>query len=95
MDYLKKYNLTDLDIIDIKENLDDLDYEEFLNNQENIENIIKYLLNIGISNIKDILKYKPYIFYDSLDTIKSKIDKIENFVDLANENIVNFQLIGY
>ena len=52
-------------------------------------------MEIGIKNIKDILKYKTNIFYEKLDNIKKSFENRKDIVKLINEDITNFELIGY
>ena len=70
MDYFKKYGLNEEDIKELENYIDDDDINNYYVNELEIIDILDYLNEIGIKNIKDILK-------------------------LINEDITNFELIGY
>lgn len=95
MDYFKKYGLNDEEIDDIKNYIDNDDVNNYYVNELDVIEILDYLISIGIDNIKDILKYKANIFYEKLDNIKKSFDNRKNIVKLINEDITNFELIGY
>lgn len=95
MDYVKKYGLSDEDIKDIENNIDEDDKRNYIVNELRIEDILDYFKDIGIKNLKDILKYKSNIFYERLDTIKETMDKNDNIVALVNEDVFNFNIVGY
>ena len=65
MDYLSNYGLTKDDLEDLENNLDVSDYQEFLFKEEKIIPILDYLRDIGLTNIKEIILYKPNLFYDN------------------------------
>ena len=58
MNYLKKYSLSNEDIKDIENNLDDMDINLLYVNEDKVIDIIDYLVSIGFTNIKDLLMYK-------------------------------------
>lgn len=95
MDYFKKYGLNDEEINDIKNYIDNDDVNNYYVNELDVIEILDYLISIGIGNIKDILKYKTNIFYEKLDNIKKSFDNRKDIVKLINEDITNFELIGY
>ena len=95
MDYFKNYGLTDEDIEEIEEFLSDDDINNYYISELKVIEIIDYLKSIGIKNIKDILKYKSNIFYESVNNIKKNIKKDPIIISLINENIQNFDRIGY
>lgn len=84
MDYLEKYNLTEMDINDLKELLDEKDINELTLNEVGIKEILDYLNNIGIKNIKDVLITAPYIIYSNIEILKNELN--EEAVKLINEN---------
>ena len=96
MEYLKKYNLTDEDINDIINSIDEMDINEISMKESKIEEILRYFVSIGITNLKDIIIYKTYLLYDDVEVIKDKINKCGNIniIRLINEDAVNFDLIG-
>lgn len=95
MEYLKKYNLSETDINEILNNIDELDYKELMFNQENVEEILRYFIGVGITDIKSILMFKTYLLYDNLENIKNAINNSDkNIIKLINEDIMNFDIIG-
>ena len=66
MNYLKKYSLSNEDIKDIENNLDDMDINLLYVNEDKVIDIIDYLVSIGFTNIKDLLMYKTNLFYIKL-----------------------------
>ena len=76
MNYLEGFNLSLDDINDILRNIDEQDKLEFDYNEDKIKKIIKYFLSKKITNIKDIIINKTYIFYEDYDKIKSILDKL-------------------
>ncbi len=95
MDYFKNYGLTDEDIEEIEEFLSDDDINNYYISELKVIEILDYLKSIGIKNIKDILKYKSNIFYESVNNIKKNIKKDPIVISLINEDIQNFDRIGY
>lgn len=96
MEYLKIFNLTDEDIKDITNSIDEMDINEISMKEEKVIEILKYFISIGITNIKDIIIYKTYLLYDDIETIKDKFNKYSNIniIKLINEDAVNLELIG-
>ena len=96
MDYLTKYNLTNEDINDIIESIDEEDRLEIELNEERISSILNYFLSIGLTNIKDIIITKSNLFYDDVNSIKMRIEKHSNtnIIELLKEDPINFDLIG-
>ena len=95
MDYFKKYGLNEEDIKELENYIDDDDINNYYVNELEIIDILDYLMEIGIKNIKDILKYKTNIFYEKLDNIKKSFENRKDIVKLINEDITNFELIWY
>lgn len=96
MDYLTKYNLTNEDIKDIINSIDEDDKLELELNEERVSSIIDYFLSLGLTNIKDIIITKPSLFYDDVNSIKMRIEKYSNtnIIELLKEDPINFDLIG-
>lgn len=96
MEYLKNFNLTAEDIEDIITNIDDQDVLELEYNQERVEEILNYLISLGIEDVKSILMYKVNIFYDDIDSIKRRIQNYNgsDLIELINEDVINFDLVG-
>lgn len=95
MDYFKKYGLNEKDIKEIENYIEDDDINNYYVNELEIIQILDYLTEIGLNNIKDILKYKTNIFYEKLNNIKKSFEDRKDVVKLINEDITNFELIGY
>ncbi len=96
MDYLIKYNLTNEDIKDITNSINEEDRLEIEMNEERISSILNYFFSIGLTNIKDIIITKPNLFYDDVNSIKMRIEKYSNtnIIELLKEDPLNFDLIG-
>ena len=77
MDYFKKYGLNEEDINEIENYIEDDDINNYYVNELEIIQILDYLTEIGLNNIKKS-------FEDRKDVVK-----------LINEDITNFELIGY
>ncbi len=99
MDYLKKYNLTDDEIEDIKYIISErnLDMDVFEFDPELITSILDLFVSIGVTNIYGIMTTRPSLFFDDFDSIKKSLDKYENKNELArliNEDAENLRLVG-
>ena len=92
MNYLKEYNLNDDDIKEIIDNIDDADYNEYVTKEDKIKSILDYFKSIGITNLKDLLMNKSYLFYETLEVIKNRIRK--ELVTYINEDIAYLDTIG-
>ena len=92
MNYLKDYNLSDDDINEIIDTIDSTDYNEYITKEDKIKSMLDYFVSIGITNIKDLLMYKSYLFYETLEVIKNKIRK--EIVSYINEDIAYLDMIG-
>lgn len=97
MEFLLEYNLTNEDIIIIKNN----NYEEVLNiilyNKNNVCEIIEYLLSIGIetSTLAQMLSDRLDLFMRSKNDLVEKFDKfnVDNLVTIINDDIANLKFI--
>lgn len=96
MEYLKQFNLTNEDIDDIFNAIDDMDINELIMHESRVIAIIKYFNSIGLYDLKSILIARPNLFYEEVEYIKNGFEKygVEQAVSLINENIMNFDLIG-
>lgn len=95
MNYLKKYSLSNEDIKDIGNNLDDMDINLLYVNEDKVIDIIDYLVSIGFTNIKDLLMYKTNLFYIKLDVIKARIDKDkDNIINEINKDVNYLDKVG-
>ena len=95
MNYLKKYSLSNEDIKDIENNLDDMDINLLYVNEDKVIDIIDYLVSIGFTNIKDLLMYKTNLFYIKLDVIKARVDKDkDNIINEINNDVNYLDKVG-
>lgn len=95
MNYLKKYGLSNEDIKDIENNLDDMDINLLYVNEDKVIDIIDYLVSIGFTNVKDLLMYKTNLFYIKLDVIKARIDKDkDNIINEINNDVNYLDKVG-
>ena len=99
MDFLKQLGYTDKDIIDIKNYNYDYIVENISINKENVENIIEYLISIGIerSTVKEIFMYQVGLFFKTFDEIKASFDEyeIDSIVKSLNYDVNNIELIDF
>lgn len=99
MDFLKQLGYTDKDIIDIKNYNYDYIMENISINKENVENIIEYLISIGIerSTVKEIFMYQVGLFFKTFDEIKASFDEyeIDSIVKSLNYDVNNIELIDF
>ncbi len=95
MDYFKDYGLSEEDINEFEEYLSMDDINNYYVGELKITKILDYLNSIGIKNIKDILKYKSNIFYESIDNIKKNIPNDKIIIELINEDYQNLDRLGY
>ena len=95
MDYFKNYGLTNEDITEIENFIDNDDINNYYVNEIRVIEILDYLKSIGINNIKDILKYKSNMFYESVKTIKKNIPNDKIIIELINEDYQNLDRLGY
>ncbi len=96
MEFLHKYHFTDEDINELMQNLEPMDIAEFSMHEERIDQIFQYLYSLNITNFKELLCYRPNLFYESVDCIKKAIENAEdnNIILLLQEDPMNFELIG-
>ena len=95
IDYLKKYNLTDEDINEIKTvfNKDIINNFEIM--MDNVCLILDELFSIGVNNIKHMILIRPDICFSDLESLKEKINKFDkNLIKYVIENdpnnLINF-----
>lgn len=89
MDYLKNYNLSDQDINEIINNIDENDIIEYDIHEENISKILDYLYKNGF-DIKNLLIKKSYLFYTDAKVLINKIKELDtlelkNNIDLFDD----------
>lgn len=99
MDYLKKYNLDDEQIKEIKESINNSNapMDLFVYEEDKITKILDLFTSFGITNIYGIVIINPELFLEDYDDISSKINNYENkneLAELINEDANNLKLIG-
>lgn len=97
MRYLKNYGLSDDDIKEVYNSLDDYDWSEVTFHRFRVMDLLDYFKSVGITNFKDMLLYKPDIFYLSASEMEKIINKcdVKNIIEKLNEDVINFELIGF
>ena len=99
MNYLKRYGINDEEINRIIKaiNENDVNIDIFEYEEEYVIDILNLFINLGVTNLFDIIVTKPSIFCESYDYIKSKIDSYgdnDKLAKLLNEDVYNLELIG-
>ena len=99
MDFLKQLGYTEQDINNIKDYNYDYTLDNIIINKEKVEDIIEYLLSIGIerNTIKEIFMYQVGLFFKSRDEIKASFDEyeIDSIVKSLNYDVNNIELIDF
>ena len=98
MNYLTKYNISNEEIENIKRVLEvsDVNMDIFVYEEYKITRILDLFYEMGVNNIYDIIIYNPYMFYDTVSSIKDKIDSYQDkgeLVKLINDDVSNLELI--
>ncbi len=98
MNYLTKYNISSEEIDNIKRVLEvsDVNMDIFMYEEDKITKILDMFYEMGVNNIYDIIIYNPYMFYDTVSSIKNKIDSFQDKGELAkliNDDVSNLELI--
>lgn len=97
MNYLKDYNISLEQINYLKENLDNKQKDNFIYNNDKIKKILNLFLDLGVTNLYNIIITSPNMFFDTIDSIKKRINNYENKEEikkLLNEDALNLHLIG-
>ncbi len=96
MNYLKQFNLSDDDLNEIYDSLSDEDWQFVSATKIQIEDLLEYLISIGITNIKDIFLYRPNVLYQYAEDMEQYIKdcKDKDIVSKINEDVENFELLG-
>lgn len=99
MDFLKQLGYNEQDINDIKDYNYDYTLDNIIINKEKVEDIIEYLLSIGIerNTIKEIFMYQVGLFFKSKEEIKTSFDEyeIDSIVKSLNYDVNNIELIDF
>ncbi len=99
MDYLKKYNLSEEDIAEFLNVIEErgLTESNFRFNSSKIEEILDIFVELGVRNIFELIITAPEMFYDPISSIKRRINSYPNKTELArliNEDINNLALVN-
>lgn len=99
MEYLKELGFSDLDLKDIKNNNDLNVIANLELNKNNIIEIVKYLLEIGIeqNTIKNIFVEQINLFFKTKKEIQISFDEyeIDSIVKSLNFDVNNIELIDF
>ena len=97
MKYLIDYNLTEKDIEDINNTLSEEEWIMLTTSTSRIEEILDYLKSLGITDFKELFINKTNVLYQNVDKIEKKINEcnIPNIIEKLQENIHNFDLLGF
>ncbi len=99
MDFLKGLGFTDKDIQDIIQINYDYIKDSLVANQDNILEIINYLLEIGIekNTIKEIFMYQVGLFFKTKEEIQTSFDEYEldSIIKSLNYDVNNIELIDF
>lgn len=98
MDYLKEFNITDEQIDKIENVLDELEINKdiFIYDADKIKIILNLFKAIGVHNFFNIIITSPSLFFDTIESIKVRIDSYpdkEELAHLLNEDATNLKLI--
>lgn len=80
MDFLKEYGLTNEDIENLEINLENDDINFICMHEEEIKEIIEYLISKGLNkdDIIELLIYKTELFYETKDKVKEIYETNDN-----------------
>ncbi len=98
MDYLKEYDITSEEIESIKKIVEvaEVNIDIFLYNEEKVKAILDLFKNIGVKNLYEVIITNPYMFYDTVRSIATKINGYRDKNELArliNEDPNNLEII--
>ncbi len=97
MMYLTEFGLSEEDIKDIYDSIDDEDRFILMASISDVEEILEYFKSLGFNNLKELLIEKTLLFYRKPYAIKELIEEsdVPDLVNKLKEDINNFELIGY
>lgn len=98
MNYLNYYNISDEQIVNIKDVLKrkNINSEIFIYNSEKIIEILNLFVSLGVRNLYEIIITSPSMFCDTVSSIKQRLDSYEDkneLAELLNEDANNLFLI--
>ncbi len=96
IDFLKAADISDDVLIEMIKNNDETAIYDLSCNDEDAIEIIKYMKNIGITNIEELLTYRIDIFFLTFEQFIKRLSKfnIPALVNHINENYANIDIIN-
>lgn len=96
IDFLKAADISDDVLIEMIKNNDETAIYDLSCNDEDAIEIIKYMKNIGITNIEELLIYRIDIFFLTFEQFIKRLSKfnIPALVNHINENYANIDIIN-
>lgn len=96
IDFLKAADISDNVLIEMIKNNDGTAIYDLSCNDEDAIEIIKYMKNIGIANIEELLIYRIDIFFLTFEQFIKRLSKfnIPALVNHINENYANIDIIN-
>lgn len=97
IEYLKNYNLDDNDIDEIKKKFNKDIINKFEVMESTVISVFEYLKSIGITNIKNIIMYRPDICFSNIEFLKEKVSKIDSslikfIIEQDPQNLINLDI---
>lgn len=96
IDFLKAADISDDVLVEMIKNNDETAIYDLSCNDEDAIEIIKYMKNIGITNIEELLTYRIDIFFLTFEQFIKRLSKfnIPALVNHINENYANIDIIN-
>lgn len=96
IDFLKNANISDDVLIEIIKNNDETAIFDLSCNDEDAIEIIKYMRNIGVTNIDELLIYRIGIFFLTFEQFIKRLSKfnIPALVNHINDDYANIDIIN-
>lgn len=96
INFLKAADISDDVLIEMIKNNDEAAIYDLSCNDEDAIEIIKYMKNIGITNIEELLIYRIDIFFLTFEQFIKRLSKfnIPALVNHINENYANIDIIN-
>ena len=99
MEFLREFGFNEKEIQEIIEKNSKNVIENLKINKENVEDIIEYLIGIGMQKdtIKEMFWYQVGLFFKTLNEIKESFDEyeIDSIVKSLNYDVNNVELIDF
>ncbi len=99
MEFLLQYDLTDEDIEEVKNRNDEAIIKNVILNQNNVKEVIDYLLEVGLNKevIKDLFVEQIGMFFRTKEEIKNVFDEyeIDSIIKSLNYDVNTVDLIEF